>query len=134
MKCYFEYTEELFITFYYGWEFGFALVRMYVPKYCVCNSFYTSWWILFILTHSDQLGMEMTATTGLWDAGSFAWVMGLCHFFYYIAYRGNILCAQLLLHPLMDCVHTHTQRPTWHGDGFCDAASFTWVMGLCQFI
>ena len=47
----------------------------------------------------------------------------------------EILCAQLL-HSLMDFVHTHTQWPTWHEDdcktGFCDAASFTWVMGLCH--
>jgi len=32
----------------------------------------------------------------------------LWDFFYYIAYRGKILCAQLLLHPLMDFVHNHT--------------------------
>ena len=30
--------------------------------------------------------------------------------------RPEILCAQLLLHPLVDFVHTHTQWPTWHGD------------------
>ena len=119
--------------FIMGGNSGLHLSVCTSQKYCVRNSSYTLWLILFILTHTDQLGMEMTATTGLF-AGSFAWVMGLCHFFYYIAYRGNILCAQLLLHPLMDCVHTHTQRPTWHGNGFCDAASFTWVMGLCQFI
>ena len=28
----------------------------------------------------------------------------------------EILCAQLLLHSLMDFVHTHTQWPTLHGD------------------
>ena len=103
----------------------------------------------------------------------------------------ELLCAQLLLHPLMDFVHIHTQWPTWHGDDckhgmlqvlhelwdfvicftiyhigewscvrnssytilwilfipthsgqhdmkmkvkieFYDAASFTWVMGLCH--
>ena len=47
--------------------------------------------------------------------------------------RPEILCAQ---HPLMDFVHTHTQWPTdmvmTVKKGFCDAASFTWVMGLCH--
>ena len=28
----------------------------------------------------------------------------------------EIVCAELLIHPLMDFVHTHAQWPTWHGD------------------
>ena len=34
-------------------------VRPYVPKSCVRNFSYTHLWILFILTHSDQLDMKM---------------------------------------------------------------------------
>ena len=37
----------------------------------------------------------------------------------------EILCVQLLLHSLMEMTVKI---------GFCDAARFTWVMGLCQFI
>ena len=38
------------------------------------------------------------------------------------------LCAQLLLHPLMEFVHTHTQWPTWKED---DRKEGNW--GCCQF-
>jgi len=63
---------------------------------------------------------------------SIDWFLQSCEFymsygtlslFYYIAYRGKILFAQFVLHPLMNFVHTHTI-------GFCDGARFTWVMGL----
>jgi len=40
----------------------------------------------------------------------------------------NILCAQLLLHPWMNFVHTHTQWPTWHEDGRKD-----WILRSCKF-
>jgi len=40
----------------------------------------------------------------------------------------EILCAQLLLHPLMDFVHTHTQWPTWHEDDRSD-----WILPHCKF-
>jgi len=40
----------------------------------------------------------------------------------------KILCAQLLLHPLMDFVHTHTQWPTWHEDDRKD-----WILRCCKF-
>jgi len=54
--------------------------------------------------------------------------MGLLSFFYYIAYRGKILCVQLLLHPLIDLfipIHSdqHNMEMT-RKTGFCDAASF----------
>ena len=44
----------------------------------------------------------------------------------------EIVCAQLLLHPLMDCVHTHTQWPTWHEEDskYLIVWCFTWVMWL----
>ena len=55
----------------------------------------------------------------IWDAASFTWVIGLGIIFYSIAYRGEILFAQLLLHPFMDFVHTYTQWPTWYEDAQC---------------
>ena len=89
-----------------------SYVRPYIqPEICVRNSSYTTWWILFISTHSDQHDMEMSVKTGFCDTAIFK-SSGTLSFFYYIAYRGKILCAQLLLHPLMDFVHTHTQWPT----------------------
>ena len=48
--------------------------------------------------------------------------------FYYKVYKGNILCAQLLLHPLMDFVNTHTQWPTCHEDDLED-----WILRCCKF-
>jgi len=40
----------------------------------------------------------------------------------------EIMCAQLLLHPLMDFVHTHTQWPTWYGDDLKDG-----TLRYCKF-
>ena len=109
------------------------------PKYCVRHFYYTAWWILFIPIHSDQLDMKMIVKTGFWDAASFTWVMGLCPVFTICIKGGKSCVAQLLLHPLMYCVHTHTQWSEHDMEmtvkiGLCDAASFTWVMGLCTFI
>ena len=44
----------------------------------------------------------------------------------------EIVCVQLFLHPLMDCVHTHTQWPTWHEEDrkYLIVWCFTWVMWL----
>ena len=53
-------------------------VCTYNTKYCVRNSSYTSWWILFKRTHSDQHDMKMTVNIGFCDAASFTWVIGLC--------------------------------------------------------
>ena len=63
------------------------------------------------------------------------WVgIKICTFTYV---QPEILCAQLLLHPLMDFVHTHTHSDQYDMEmtvktGFSDAASFTWVIGLCH--
>ena len=49
-------------------------------------------------------------------------------FFYYIAYRGKILCVLLLIHPFMDFVNTHTQWLTWQEDDRKD-----WILWCCKF-
>ena len=40
----------------------------------------------------------------------------------------ELMCLQLLLHSLMDFVHTHTQWPTWHEDDRKD-----WILRCCEF-
>ena len=42
--------------------------------------------------------------------------------------RPEVLCAQLLLHTMMNFVHTHTQWPTWHEDDCKD-----WILWCCKF-
>ena len=78
-----QYLQEL-------WDF--VNLFYYIPvayrgKSCVRNSSYTRWWILSI--HSDQDDMKIAVEIGFWDVASFTWVMGLCHSFYYLAYRGT---------------------------------------------
>ena len=64
--------------------------------------------------------------------------MGLCHLFYFLVYRGKLVCATPPT-PLDICVfiptHSdqHDMKMTVKTE-FWDAASFTWVMGLWQFI
>ena len=76
---------------------------------------------------------DMTVMIGICDVASFSWVMWLCHLFYYISYRGNLVCATPPT-SLIGFVHTHTQWPPWHEDDRNDyiLQCFTWVIGLCQ--
>ena len=114
------------------WDF--VNLFYYIPvayrgKSCVRNSSYTRWWILSI--HSDQDDMKIAVEIGIWDVASFTWVMGLCHSLYYLAYRGNSSNIPRLI--LFILIHScqHDMEMTVK-TAICDAASFTWVMGLCH--
>ena len=48
---------------YYGFMYApkqicISKIAHKIPKSCVCYSSYTPWWILFILTHSDQWNLR----------------------------------------------------------------------------
>ena len=106
-----------------GWALRFELPRTYVrpcrPE-IFCAQLLLHPLMDFVHTHIQwpKNDMKMTVNIGFCNVASFTWVIGLCHSFYYIAYRGEILCTQLLLHPLTDFVNTNTQWPTWHEDEF----------------
>ena len=100
----------------YAWVFRFGLLRPSVRLlYCVHTHAQWPTW------HEDtrKYGI-LRFLHELWDSV----------IYFTVKYMGDNLVCAISPTPSKEFVHTHTKWPTWHKD----AASFTWVMGLCEFI